>query len=248
MADPKFEAQIFGRRVNYFECDVCRYVQTERPDWLDQAYESAINVSDTGILLRNRANVGIVLATLSCLKARSGKVVDCAGGYGVLVRLLRDAGVEALWSDPYCQNLFALGFEHDGGHADLVTAFEAFEHFVEPMEDIGKLFTVAPNLLVSTELAPEPTPKPHEWWYYGLDHGQHIGFFRLATLEWIARRLGKHLVSDGRNYHLFSDKKVSATQWQMACRLAGRLPFVFSRGLPSKVWTDFERMSQQKGG
>jgi Nif-specific regulatory protein len=40
-----------------------------------------------------------------------GTVVDCAGGYGILVRLLRDYGVNALWSDPYCENVLAKGFE-----------------------------------------------------------------------------------------------------------------------------------------
>jgi hypothetical protein len=52
--------------------------------------------------------------------------VDCAGGYGILTRLLRDIGVDALWSDPFCQNLMALGFEHSNEPAELVTAFEEF--------------------------------------------------------------------------------------------------------------------------
>ena len=104
-----FSASILGRSVDYFECKVCDYVQTEAPTWLDEAYSSAINNCDTGIMVRNQANVGLVLATLAALSQINGRVVDCAGGYGILVRLLRDRGVEALWSDPYCKNLLAIG-------------------------------------------------------------------------------------------------------------------------------------------
>ena len=60
---------------------------------------------------------------------------------GILVRLLRDYGVEALWCDQYCENLLARGFEYNGECADLVTAFEVLEHFVNPLEELDR-FTV----------------------------------------------------------------------------------------------------------
>jgi hypothetical protein len=74
---------------------------------LEEAYASTINNSDTGIMSRNLSNISLVLATLILIKNRNSLVVDCAGGYGFLVRLLRDIGVNALWSDPYCENLVA---------------------------------------------------------------------------------------------------------------------------------------------
>lgn len=111
-AEKIFSANILGGGVNYFECKACEYVQTEYPRWLDKAYSSAINNCDTGIMARNQSNVGLVVATLSILGKMNGTVVDCAGGYGILVRLLRDRGVEALWADAYCQNLLAVGFEY----------------------------------------------------------------------------------------------------------------------------------------
>lgn len=100
--------------VQYFECSACAYVQTEEPTWLEQAYSAAINISDTGIMVRNEINTKIVLATLSVLDVMHGTVVDCAGGYGILVRQLRDKGVDAYWSDYYCENLLARGFEYRG--------------------------------------------------------------------------------------------------------------------------------------
>jgi Methyltransferase domain len=243
---PSFSGAIFDLEVKYYDCNACGYVQTENPTWLDQAYKAAINDCDTGIMQRNQINVGIVLATLASIGKRQGRVVDCAGGYGILVRLLRDIGIEALWSDPYSANLLAVGFAHSTERADLVTAFEAFEHFLDPVKELGNLLLIAPNLLISTEIIPSPLPAPDQWWYYGFDHGQHIGFFRVKTLKVLAKRFGKHLVSDGQSYHLFTQSPLSAFRWRMNVRIARRYPSVFTRGLQSKVWSDFQRMSSPK--
>lgn len=244
-------ANLIGRNISYFDCPICNYVQTEDPTWLDEAYASPINVSDTGILARNYANVGLVLATLSILNKPNGRIVDCAGGYGILVRLLRDRGVDAFWSDPYCQNLLAVGFEYTNvkytnERPELVTAFEAFEHFANPMLEVEKLFTLAPNLLISTELIATPAPALDEWWYYGLDHGQHIGFFRLQTLQFIAKKFRKYLVTDGVGCHLFTDDPINSLSWNLKIRIARRFPFLYGRKLKSKIWTDFEKMSSKK--
>lgn len=238
-----FRASILGNLINYYDCSSCGYVQTENPYWLGKAYSSAINNCDTGIMVRNQANVGLVLATLNLLSKKRGKIIDFAGGYGILVRLLRDRGIDALWSDPYCKNLLAVGFEHTDESADLVTAFEAFEHFVDPVVEAEKMFSIAPNLLISTELIPTPAPAQDKWWYYGSDHGQHIGFFRYKTLQILAKRFNKHLVSNGQSYHLFTEKPLSGALWNFNVRIAQKLPFLYKRGLKSKVWQDFEKMS-----
>jgi hypothetical protein len=240
---PFSSAELFSKRIDYFECGLCGYVQTEEPSWMDQAYASPINSCDTGIMVRNQQNVGIVLATLRTIRIKQGCVVDCAGGYGVLVRLLRDYGVDALWTDPYCKNLFAIGFEHAAEKSDLVTAFEAFEHFIDPPSEMEKMLSIAPNVLISTKIIPSPTPAFKEWWYYGLDHGQHIGFFRVETFEYLAKKFGKFLVTDGSNYHLFTELPVSSIIWRIKIKLAQRWPILFTKGLKSKTWNDFEKLS-----
>jgi hypothetical protein len=103
------------KSVRYFECSHCGYVQTEYPYWHERAYSEAINDSDNGIMARNLANRKIVLATLFTLGRLDERVIDCAGGYGILVRLLRDLGIDAFWSDLYSQNLVARGFEYTAG-------------------------------------------------------------------------------------------------------------------------------------
>ena len=108
-----YSLPVLGDEVDYFDCAACGYFQTQEPYWLAKAYGSAINSVDTGILYRNQLNIWRVATTLLILGKLKGKVVDHAGGYGILVRLLRDAGIDAYWRDKYCENLLARGFEAD---------------------------------------------------------------------------------------------------------------------------------------
>jgi hypothetical protein len=196
-------------------------------------------------MLRNQYNTRLVLATLYLLGELNGTVVDYAGGYGILVRMLRDVGVNALWSDRYSKNLLASGFEYTGGSAQLVTSFEAFEHFVHPKEELEALLSVAPNVLISTLIIPSPTPEHDEWWYYGPEHGQHIGFFRVQTLRKLASLCNKQLITDGRSYHLFTDHNLSLFRWRLVRKAIEKMPDLLIRGLPSKVWSDHEHISSK---
>jgi hypothetical protein len=239
-----FVGTLLGKHVRYFECEHCGYVQTETPTWLDAAYANPINAQDTGIMQRNAINARFVLATLSAIGSKTRRVVDYAGGYGVLTRMLRDHGVDAFWADGYCENLLASGFDFKpGDKADLVTVFEAFEHFMDPAQELEKLLAIAPAVLISTAIAPTPTPRPHEWWYYGGDHGQHIGFFRVKTLKHLAARFGCHVASDGRSTHLISRTQVSPVYWRSLLLVNRFFPIVGRIGLRSKTWSDYLKVS-----
>lgn len=240
--------KILDLSVQYFECEKCGYVQTENPYWLEQAYEDVINISDTGIMSRNKSNTKIVTVTLLLLGELHGKVVDAAGGYGILVRLLRDFGVNAFWSDSYCQNMLARGFEYDKGKANLVTAFEVFEHFVEPAIELDRLLAIAPNVLFSTTIIPEPTPMPNDWWYYGTEHGQHIGFFKVKTLRKLAEERGKFLVTDGYSHHLITDKPVNTLVWKIIIRSRNIIASLVGFKMKSKIWSDHLYINDTKQG
>lgn len=244
---PLFRGRLLDQHVQYFECPACAYVQTEQPYWLDRAYTRAINDSDTGILERNFVNARIVLATLALLGGLRDRVVDYAGGYGILVRRLRDYGVDALWADPYCDNLIARGFEYASGPAILVTAFEAFEHFVEPRLELERMLAIAPNVLLSTLLIPSPAPNHDQWWYYGREHGQHVGLFRQSALRALAARYGKVLVSDGSTYHLFTDRAVSARRWALTVRGNRVFAGLAARQLTSRTWADHQLLAGRSG-
>jgi hypothetical protein len=59
-------------------------------------------------------------------------------------------------------------------------------------------------LIFSTQLVPEPAPKLEDWWYYGLEHGQHIAFYTRKSLEVLAQQFGYEFATDGAQLHVFS--------------------------------------------
>ena len=242
-----FSTKLLKQNIDYFECLQCGYVQTVNPTWLEEAYVSTMHAHDTGVMMRNSSNISLVLATLIVMGSRNKKIVDYAGGYGLLVRSLRDLGIDALWKDPYCENLVARGFEYKStDKASLVTTFEVFEHFVSPAEEMDKLLKIAPNILITTNIIADPAPKPEDWWYYGLDHGQHIGFFRLKTFKYLANKFGLYFISDGVSRHLFSKKKISFKLWITIVKLSKFIPRLLSIGLKSKTWDDHLLMEKNQ--
>ena len=204
------KATILNRyTVAYFWCRNCGFLQTEEPYWLEEAYQESINKSDTGILSRNLYLSKFVSVVLYFYFDRGGKFLDFAGGYGILTRLMRDIGFDFYWSDPYTNNLFAKGFEYteDLSNIELITSFESFEHFVDPIEEIENMLKISKNIFFTTQLLPNPIPKLNKWWYYGLEHGQHISFYSLKTLNFIAGQYSLNLCSYGVN-HLFTKQKM----------------------------------------
>ncbi|MBI5441709.1 MAG: class I SAM-dependent methyltransferase [Deltaproteobacteria bacterium] len=237
---PFGRARIRGQHeVAYFRCTQCGFVQTEQPYWLEEAYREPINRSDTGILARNYALARITAALLWGLFDPRGRFVDYGGGYGVFVRLMRDMGFDFWWHDPHAPNLFAQGFEFrpGSGPVELVTAFECVEHMAEPVAEVEEILRISPSLLLSTEVVPEPAPPPGRWWYYGLDHGQHLGLFTVRALSVLARRLGGELCSAGP-LHLLTRRKRSALRFRWLVHAAPVLWPLVRRGRTSRTAAD----------
>jgi hypothetical protein len=177
--------------VKYFKCDNCGYLFTEEPFWLEEAYSRSINLSDTGLLDRNIYFSKVLSVLIFFCFDRNGSFLDYAGGYGVFTRLMRDVGYNFYWHDPYTQNLFANGFEKDlkfNSRFELLTAFEVFEHLVNPKEELEKMLGFSNTIIFSTELMPQEIPEPKDWWYYGFNHGQHISFYTEKTLNTLANQ------------------------------------------------------------
>ena len=195
----------------YFFCEDCGFLQTEDPYWLADAYTSAIGRADTGIIGRNIRASQILAPLLMCLFGRDNKYLDIAGGYGILTRMMRDKGFDYYWSDKYCNNLFADGFEADQGESyAAISAFEVLEHVTDPVSFLSTAMQQGKtrSAVVSTVLFEGRPPLPDSWWYYAFEGGQHISFYQRRTLQVIAKRLGLHCHSHG-SIHLFTDRNLN---------------------------------------
>jgi hypothetical protein len=198
--------------VQYYQCTECRFVQTEKPYWLVEAYASALLAADVGAVQRNLELAEIVQAVVQRFSNADGRFLDYGGGHGLFVRLMRDRGFNFRWHDKYAQNLFSVGFEApESDHSfELATAFEVLEHLENPVADFGEIVGRGGEaVLCSTQLLPPGNPRPGEWWYYVLSGGQHIALYTRGSLERLAEHFGYSLVSDGTSLHLFSRQRVS---------------------------------------
>jgi hypothetical protein len=240
-------ARILNRHdVRYFRCDKCEFVQTEEPYWLEEAYSEAINRCDVGLVSRNLDLRGKTAAVLLSFFDCEARFLDYGGGYGLFVRLMRDAGFDFYWDDKHCDNIFARHFAAAAGGRDtyeLVTAFELFEHLAHPLEEIDKMLGHSRNILFTTELMPAGNPLPGDWWYYIPDYGQHISFYTLKTLNVIAERCCLRLYSDGKFFHLLTERRISPLAFRVVSRkrVAAILAAISRR--ESKVPADYRKIT-----
>lgn len=201
-------------QAEYYLCQSCGFMFIDNPTWLTEAYEAPINITDTGYVMRNVYLSRKTLILCSLIFGTNKTYLDYGGGYGMLTRLMRDYGLHFLWDDIYTKNLFAQGFEYkkeQNTPIELLSTFECFEHLPNPKEEIDKMFSITKNIFFSTVLLPEETPPASDWEYYGLNHGQHVAFYSKESLSYIAKQHGVYFYTDGKNIHLFSNKKFP--QW-----------------------------------
>ena len=206
-----FDAKLLDKYdVKYFLCRNCCHIQTEKAYWLDEAYLNSITDNDAGIMGRNIDFANRVSPILWRGFGKNSTYLDWAGGYGIFVRLMRDIGFDFYWSDLYSDNLFAKGVEFNySDSVELITCFEVFEHLENPIEQIEKLLALSDNILISTELFDSKNiPQLNQWYYYGPGHGQHISFFSIETLRYIASKYDLNLISNDFNLHLLSKQKI----------------------------------------
>lgn len=216
-AEPLFVTTVLKKHdVSYYRCARCGFIATESPYWLDESYNSAINDIDIGPINRALSSVGLAEGMiLSCFE-RDASFVDYGGGYGVFVRLMRDRGFDFYWHDRYCDNLFAQHFVARAGlQYEMATAYEVFEHFVDPLAEIEKILSYSRNILFSTLLVPANVRAASDWWYFSPEHGQHISFYTVQSLRFIAQHYDLRLYTDGVGNHLLSEKAVSSNLFRV---------------------------------
>lgn len=210
---PYAKARIIDKyNIEYFRCSRCGFVQTEEPYWLEECYREVINRTDIGYVNRNVILSRVTAKVINHFFDKRARFLDYGSGYGLFVRLMRDSGYDFYWQDKFCDNIFAKGFEAErlsDKSFELATAFELFEHFVNPVQEIEKILMLTKNIFISTFLFPDNHPKPEEWWYYGLEHGQHVSLYSYESLEYIAHKYKLNLISNRKNLHILSSKKIN---------------------------------------
>ena len=223
--------------ISYYKCPKCGFVQTETPYWLDEAYSEAIVDADIGLAGRNYMLAHTVEAILKiCFNNKTINHLDYGGGYGLFTRLMRDRGFDFEWYDKYCVNIFAKYFTKKKEHYDVVTAFELLEHLSNPYDDLDKIMGLGDIVICSTALLPSTCPKPHEWWYYVLDGGQHISFYTESAMRHIARHYNRYYCCVG-DLHIFSRVKISRLKMRLAIKYPSLINKLVNRNsLISEDW------------
>lgn len=249
-ADFVFEAIVLKKHTaRYYSCSNCGYLYASEPFWLEEAYGSAISAADTGLVYRNIKFSTILSSFLFLIGATNASHVDISGGTGLFTRLMRDNGFNYFWSDPYCKNIHARGFEYESSIAnvDCTTAFEVLEHLTNPYELFSTAFKglKANTLIISTEIFRGSPPSLKEWSYYSLNTGQHIGFFQKRTLEFIAKKLNLFFSSSG-NIHIFSKQPINTFLFNLVNKRFGVLPAsIIRKILGSHIDGDYELMMEK---
>lgn len=210
-----FKAQVIWKHdVTYYQCDKCKFIQTENPYWLDEAYKEAISSLDIGYITRNIMYSEITSSLIKHFYHRNNRFLDYGGGYGMFVRLMRDKGFDFYRQDMYCENLFSKYLDisdiEEGVNKKfkLLTAFEVFEHLENPISEIEKMLTYSNSILFSTEIIPKTQlNNSNDWWYFSPESGQHISFFSKESFDEIKRKFNCSIYSDGHSLHLITKKK-----------------------------------------
>lgn len=197
--------------IAYFRCANCGFIQTEEPYWIDEAYSDAVYCGDVGLVRRNIMFMYYTKLIITAFFERNGKFLDYGGGYGLFVRLMRDCGFDFYRHDNYCHNIFAKNLDANilgKSKYELITAIEVFEHFINPSRELENILGLSRNILFATQCVPNDYPKPNEWWYYGLMHGQHVSLYTIKSLKLLAKNCGLNFYSNGTDVHLITDKRL----------------------------------------
>lgn len=200
---------------NYYKCTNCSFVQTDEPIWISEAYQSAITSLDIGLLGRNYNMVKSIKLLVNCFFPKAKTFLDYAGGYGAFTRMMRDEGFNYFNQDDYCENLFAKHFDIKDQNSevfDVVTGFEVLEHFVNPLQDLEKVFKYSKNLIFSTELIPNTNLEIENWWYITEETGQHVSFYSTKAMEIIAEKFNTKYYCYQKSLHIFTNEKFDINQ------------------------------------
>lgn len=198
----KFDARLLS-------CQRCGFACFEPANWLAEAYVPPITAPDVGYVSRNVYAAQMIAQFVEQHGFSTGPFVDYGGGYGMLVRLMRDRGYKFHLHEPMTQNLFAPNLEANTavfGTYELATAIEVFEHLPDPVGDLAQMLTFSNRILFTTELYPGSGAPAADWHYLGPEHGQHVSFYTEHALQMLAERFELSYRRIASSWHLLAPR------------------------------------------
>ena len=96
------------------------------------------------------------------------------------------------------------------------------------------------SVLFTTELMPPSRPRPGNWWYYAVEHGQHVSIYSQRTLEKVAEHFGLHLLTDGVRLHLLTKRRLGGRKFRFVTRPRVAAWIDLLRQRPTLLTGDFE--------
>jgi hypothetical protein len=207
--EPRLTVPVRGRPAELLRCPACELHEFAEPVWLEEANRDPVAQIDVGLANRCQAVANLVETIVRAQGLQQRRLLDYGGGYGLLTRLVRNAGLDMAHHDPMAANLFAQGFE--GEPADdygLCTLIEVLEHLTDPRSVLEQLRHVD-LLLLTTQLVPAGSTDLSGWPYLVKDLGQHITFYSRDALARLGADFGYRLTSDGVGVHLLHRANLS---------------------------------------
>lgn len=249
-----FDHAVLNRHMAaYYQCGTCGLLQVGDPHWLEDLYKQEITDLDPWVGIRNVINARRLEPILWMLFPQRSIFVEDACGYGLLTRLMRDAGFEFYGEDPYCKPIFCERFPPPRDvRATAVLAIEVLEHVMDPVAFVrSRLAHYRTDVMIASTSVFSGAPPDPSWPYYAFQTGQHVTLYQTRSLAALAGVLNLHYHRLGSDLHLFS--RVAIPAWKiLALRsrhlspLCGMWTRIRRRGM-SLTQADYEARLKELG-
>lgn len=197
-----------GAPVYYARCDACgfcyapEFSKWSRDDFARHIYNDHYADIDPDYDGARPAAHANLLRNIFGQQAGAIRHLDYGGGLGLLSRLLRETGWNSASYDPFVDTSASI---ESLGRFDFITAFEVFEHVVDPnalMRDLKALLAPGGIVMLSTGLSDgKIVPGQRLTWWYASPRNGHISLFSGTSLAALARNFGLNVCSSSDSLH-----------------------------------------------
>ena len=196
------------RNENYYACEVCEFIFKDENEIITIEDEKEVYSHHEN----NFESEGYVKMFEDFLEKAvfpfvntTGDALDYGCGPGpVLAKILENNDWNVKTYDP----IFESDADYNMKTYDLITSTEVFEHFKNPIEEIGKVSELLSSgglLSIMTLLRPSTTEEFKNWWYNR--DKTHISFYSSKTLYLIGKMFDLEMVYNN-NKRLIAFKKI----------------------------------------